>query len=102
MKTLRILAAIILIPPCLFFALLTFAIGGDAGKLAQFIRSAAPLPVTIEAKIAADKERDAKAWEAAEIGDEVSIRYPASTIMCADDMDASKVYMVGEIRMREV
>ena len=42
-----------------------------------------------------------KAQDAAVIGDTVTVRYPASTIMCSEQYDASKVYMAGELAMRQ-
>jgi hypothetical protein len=45
--------------------------------------------------------KQARAWDAAEIGDEVSIKFTNSTIPCADRGQASQVFMVGELAKRE-
>lgn len=37
--------------------------------------------------------------DTAEIGDSVVVNYPASTIMCSDRTDVSKVYMTGKFTM---
>jgi flagellar basal body-associated protein FliL len=41
------------------------------------------------------------AADAAEIGDIVTISYPASTIMCEDEKDSSTVYIVGQVALRQ-
>jgi hypothetical protein len=52
-------------------------------------------------KVADAAENPKKAAEAAEIGDIVTIRYPASTIMCEDPLDSSKVYIAGLVALRQ-
>ncbi|RXG91625.1 hypothetical protein [Bradyrhizobium zhanjiangense] len=44
---------------------------------------------------------DTTAADAAQIGDTVKVRYPASTPMCAERNDASKVYVAGELAQRQ-
>lgn len=41
------------------------------------------------------------AADAAQVGDIVTIRYPASTIMCGERNDASAVYVAGELALRQ-
>jgi hypothetical protein len=38
---------------------------------------------------------------AADVGDTVKIKYPASTIICSDPEHASKVYIAGELALRQ-
>jgi hypothetical protein len=45
--------------------------------------------------------KEARAWEATGVGDEVSIKYTNSTIACADRSQASQVNMVGELAKRD-
>jgi hypothetical protein len=49
----------------------------------------------------ADPTADWKAEDAAQVGDSVAIKYPASTIMCSDRNDASKVYATGKFAFWE-
>ena len=44
---------------------------------------------------------DAKAQDAAIVGDVVTVRHPARSILCEDRKDASKIHMIGEIAMRQ-
>ncbi|TYL70956.1 hypothetical protein [Bradyrhizobium cytisi] len=47
-------------------------------------------------------EPEAKnAAEAAAVGDTVTVKWPASTVMCSERNDASKVYLVGENALRQ-
>lgn len=43
----------------------------------------------------------ANAAVAAEVGDTVTVRWPNSTVMCASEEDASKVYVTAEIAKRQ-
>jgi hypothetical protein len=44
---------------------------------------------------------DVKAQDAAIVGDVVTVRDAASTILCEDREDASKIHMIGEITKRQ-
>ncbi|KYK50019.1 hypothetical protein A1D31_22160 [Bradyrhizobium liaoningense] len=46
-------------------------------------------------------EPEKTAADAAAVGDIVTVLWPASTIMCSERDDASKVYIVGENAMRQ-
>ena len=45
--------------------------------------------------------KDVPASDPVEVGDEVSLRYPASTILCEDRKEAGFVYMAGELAISE-
>jgi hypothetical protein len=54
-------------------------------------------PTTAESKPPIAEPKPTNANE----GDTVAIRYPASTILCTDRGDASKIYLAGELALRE-
>jgi hypothetical protein len=64
----------------------------------NILKPLAVATVSIAALAACDPDTSV---DTAEIGDSVVINYPASTIMCSDRNDASKVYMTSKFAMWE-
>jgi hypothetical protein len=44
---------------------------------------------------------EAKAAEAAEVGDDVAVRYAGATILCANENDAAQLYLAGEVALAQ-
>jgi hypothetical protein len=73
-------------------------------KLGWFIAGAVVALLGLIALVAMVDEEShpvAKVQDAAIVGDVVTVRDAASTVLCEDRNDASKIHMIGEITMRQ-
>jgi hypothetical protein len=57
--------------------------------------------IALFALLDVESHLDVMAQDAAIVGDVVTVRDAASTALCADRNDASKIHMIGEITMRQ-